>query len=115
MESLALGVQRCRHGDYAAGDAESASRAGRCQFRIACDMLPQAAPIGRGSSEAPPTWTLLLPALHRPFELGGGGFVGPHRLVVLALELDQVGRRLAVLAGLVEFDAAIAHHQLLGL
>ena len=39
----------------------------------------------------------------------------PDRDVFLALELDQVGRRQRVLAGVVELHAAIADHELIGL
>src|SRR5881396_3040202 len=63
--------------------------------------------------EMPPAQSL--PPLHRPFELGLRRAVRPHQLVLLGLELDQVGRGEDVLAGLVVFDAAIAHHQLVGL
>ncbi len=50
-----------------------------------------------------------IPASH------GGGLVRPHQLVGLVLELDQVGGGEHVLAGGVELDAVIAHHQLFGL
>src|SRR5262249_39123088 len=58
---------------------------------------------------------LFPPARHRPFELGVWRVLRPHRFLRLALKLDEVGRRQSVLAGLVEPDAAVADHELLGL
>src|SRR5215813_1238574 len=54
-----------------------------------------------------PEHALFLPALHRPFELRGRPVGRPHRFVFLALELDQIGRRQGILAGRVEFHAAV--------
>src|SRR6185437_16438474 len=73
--------------------------------------LPQA---GEGSKMVK-SIRRLLPALVRIDELRGRRFLRPDGEVVLALELDEVGRRLGVLAGRVELDALVAHHQLLGL
>src|SRR5262249_49526642 len=58
---------------------------------------------------------LLLPAFHGPFQLGAGCIVRPDQLILLALELDQVSGGKDVLAGRIELDAVVAHHQLLGL
>src|SRR5262249_31240357 len=58
---------------------------------------------------------LFPPARHRPFELGGRPVLRPHRFIRLALKLDEVGRRQRILAGVVEFDAVITDHELLGL
>src|SRR5208282_3884704 len=57
----------------------------------------------------------LLPALHRPLELGGRLALRPDGLVRVALELDEIGRRERVLARGVELDAAIADHELVAL
>src|SRR4051812_24214378 len=52
----------------------------------------------------------LLPPLVREKQLRGGVLLGPDRDVLAALELDEVGGGERVLPGLVELDAAIAHH-----
>src|SRR4051794_28091135 len=85
--------------------------------------LPLRGPIGAQVASSAPLLHMrlpggapaLLPRLHRPFQFGGRRAVGPDQLVGLILELDQVGRGQNVLAGLVELDALIAHHQLLRL
>src|SRR5579885_3527565 len=51
------------------------------------------APRGRrglGEGGAACSARLLLPALHRPFDLRRRGFLRPDRLVLLALELDEI-------------------------
>src|SRR5436305_12696368 len=68
-------------------------------------------PLARESAEIAAT-ALMPPALHRPFELRSRVILGPHGLVLLALQLDQIGRRERVLPALVEPHAAIADHQL---
>src|SRR5207247_3199118 len=79
--------------------------------------LPAAAAGARAPAEnaSKPRASLVLPALHRPFELGRGDVLRPDELVDLALQLNQVGRSKDVLPRRVELDAAVAHHQLLGL
>src|SRR5579884_55835 len=62
-----------------------------------------------------PWIALLMPALHRQFELGGGAVFRPDRHVLLTLQLDQIRRRQDVLAGRVELHAVIAHDELIGL
>src|SRR5438132_6621365 len=79
--------------------------------------LPAAAAGARAPAEnaSKPRASLVLPALHRPFELGRGHRLGPHQLVRPGLELNEIGRGKHVLPRRVELDAAVAHHQLLGL
>src|SRR5262249_8773422 len=55
------------------------------------------------------------PPLVGYLQLGGRRLRRPHGDVLVALQLDQIGCGESVLAGVVELDALVAHHQLIGL
>ena len=57
---------------------------------------------------------LLGPARHWPFQLGIRRLRWPDQVVIFSVQLDQISRGQNVLPGLIELDALIAHHQLVG-
>src|SRR6266699_926850 len=76
--------------------------------------LPAAAAGARAPAEnaSKPRASLVLPALHLPFELGRSHRLGPHQLVPPGLAMTEIGPGQRALPRRVELDAAAPHHQL---